>query len=306
MQEIISHIKSERLARVLSIQSTALKAIHDFMYENKVLQAMPIILSPITDPLSHSVYDATVEYCGQRLKLTKSMLMHKQITLMNGGIDKVYFMSPNVRLEMQETKNSGRHLIEFTQVDIEFKGASKHDFMDFIDRMIAYVIKEVIKKCSDDLAYFGRTLSVPKIPLKRYESKELKDKYGKDFERIVSMREKEPFWILDHCREFYDREDKEKRGYYHNYDLVWPEGYGEALSGGEREYEHDDIVRKMVERNMDLTPYKEYLILAKEKHIPRTVGGGLGIERMIRYLTGQKHVKDVTIFPRVPGEKIIF
>lgn len=306
MQEVIDHIKSEKIEKTLRMQSVALKAMTDFMYREKVYQAMPILLSPITDPLSHSVYDASVEYCGQRLKLTKSMLMHKQIALMNGDLDKIYFMSPNIRLELEGTKDTGRHLIEFSQIDIEFKEKSKHEFMDFMDRMIAYVIETVIKECPDELKYFGRDLTVPKLPLKRYESKELREKHGEDFEKIISEQEKEPFWILDYCREFYDKEDKEKRGYFHNYDLVWPEGYGEALSGGEREYEHEDLVRKMQERKMDLMPYQEYLALAKEKHLPRTAGGGLGIERLVRYLTGQKHIKDVTIFPRVPGEKVIF
>ncbi|MBE0518497.1 MAG: asparagine synthetase, partial [Thermoplasmata archaeon] len=40
--------------------------------------------------------------------------------------------------------------------------------------------------------------------------------------------------------------------------------------------------------------------------IPQTVGGGLGIERMVRFLTGQSHVRDISLFPRVPGEKIAF
>jgi aspartyl/asparaginyl-tRNA synthetase len=27
---------------------------------------------------------------------------------------------------------------------------------------------------------------------------------------------------------------------------------------------------------------------------------------MVRFLTGQRHVKDVALFPRVPGERIAF
>ena len=234
------------------------------------------------------------------------MLMHKQMALMNGDINSIYFMSPNIRLEEERLKDSGRHLIEFTQMDIELKEKTRDEFMALIERMVCSVMKRVRKECAGELAGFGRDITVPKRPFKRYESKELKARYGEDFEKTVSEQSREPFWILDHCREFYDREDKARRGYFHNYDLVWPEGYGEALSGGEREHEHGEIVRKMEERRMDLATYQHYISLAREGRLPRTVGGGLGIERMVRYLTGQKHIRDVTIFPRVPGEKIIF
>ena len=44
-------------------------------------------------------------------------------------------------------------------------------------------------------------------------------------------KEKYPFWVICHKREFYDKEDPERPGHYLNYDLIWPEGFGEALSG---------------------------------------------------------------------------
>jgi asparaginyl-tRNA synthetase len=62
----------------------------------------------------------------------------------------------------------------------------------------------------------------------------------------------------------------------------------------------------MKERNTRTESFGTYLEVARQGLIPRTVGGGLGIERMVRYLTGQKHVKDVALFPRVPGERIAF
>jgi asparaginyl-tRNA synthetase len=172
--------------------------------------------------------------------------------------------------------------------------------------MIASVFRFVMAECSDDLKALGRGLRTPELPLKVYESEDLNAMYGHDFERISSEAAKDPFWILNFKREFYDREDKERRGYYHNYDVFWPEGYGEALSGGEREWEHKEILRKMAERKTDMGSFRKYLEISSEGLIPRTVGGGLGIERMVRYLTGQRHVRDVTLFPRVPGERIAF
>ncbi|UCE45496.1 MAG: asparagine synthetase [Methanobacteriota archaeon] len=294
------------MTNILRVQSAALKAIHDYMYERGVVQAMPVILSPETDPLNHPHFDASVEYYGQRLHLTKSMILHKQLSLLNGGFDKVYVMSPNVRLEEGSLGGTGRHLFEFTQVDIELKGRSKEDFMELVDGMVARVFSFVKKECEEDLAALDRKLRVPATPLKVFESEDLRDRYGDDFEARASRELEDPFWVTNFRREFYDKEDKKRRGYYHNYDVFWPEGFGEALSGGEREWEYAEIVRKMTERKTDLRGYKTYLEMARQGLIPSTVGGGMGIERMVRYLTGQKHVKDVALFPRVPGENIAF
>lgn len=306
MQETVSRLKDANMTHILRVQSAALKAIHDHMYERGVVQAMPVILSPETDPLNHPHFDASVEYYGQRLHLTKSMILHKQLSLLNGGFDKVYVMSPNVRLEEGDLSRTGRHLFEFSQVDIELKEKTKEDFMELVDRMIAKVFSFVIQECKDELAALGRDLRVPTLPLKVYESEDLRERYGDQFEAVASEEMKDPFWVTNFPREFYDKEDKERRGYYHNYDVFWPEGFGEALSGGEREWEYAEIVRKMTERGTDLNGYKTYLEMARQGLIPSTVGGGLGIERMVRYLTGQKHVRDVALFPRVPGEKIAF
>ena len=306
MHDAISHIRSEKLTNILSVQSAALKAIHDYMYDHDVVQAMPIILSPETDPLNHPHFDASVVYYGQKLHMTKSMILHKQLSLLNDGVDKIYFMSPNVRLEEGHLKESGRHLFEFTQVDIELKNETKKGFVKFVDGLIVYVFRFVKRECADELKALNRVLAAPKLPLRIYESEDLKTKYGENFESVVSKKAMDPFWIMNFRREFYDREDKKRRGYFHNYDMLWPEGYGEALSGGEREWEHEEIVRKMNERKTDLSRYDKYLKVSSQGLIPKTVGGGLGIERMVRFLTGQKHIRDVTLFPRVPGEKIVF
>lgn len=306
MDGALSHIKGDKLKPILNIQSAALKAIHDYMYKHGVVQAMPIILSLETDPLNHPHFDAVVDYYGQKLHLTSSMILHKQISLLNDGVDKIYFMSPNVRLEESRLKDTGRHLFEFTQVDVELRDKTKKEFIKFTDGMLASIYRFVMRECSEDLKRLDRKLKVPRLPLKVYESADLRERYGQEFEKEASLKAKDPFWILNFRREFYDREDKGRRGYFHNYDVIWPEGYGEALSGGEREWEHVEIVRKMNERETNLNSYRKYLEVSSKGLIPQTVGGGLGIERMVRFLTGQKHIRDVTLFPRVPGEKIVF
>lgn len=304
MQKTISHLMKPELKEIMKVQSAALKAIDTFMYSRGIVHLMPVMLSPVTDPLCHDVFDASIEYCGQKLELTKSMIFHKQLAMMSDSIKGIYIVSPNIRLEFEGCAESGKHLIEFSQVDIELPKASSRDFMDFIEDLYSYLFSFVKQECKQELKKLGRKISVPTKPFKVFDSTELKEKFGDDFERIISEKEKHSFWITDHYREFYDKEDPKTKKHV-NYDLVYPEGFGEALSGGEREFEFEVIKRKMLERKMDLDSFSPYLAIAEKGLLKPTAGGGFGVERLVRFLTGRKHIKEVTLFPRVPGEKIV-
>lgn len=306
MEYITKKLKSREAGKTLKIQTSMLKAIHDFMHKKGLTQIMPVIVSPITDPLCHSVFDAEIKYYGQQLTLTKSMLLHKQISLIIPGIRAIYAMSPNVRLEKKELGKTGKHLIEFSQVDFEFKDAAKEDVMRFMEELIVYIITTVKKECREEMGFFGRKLKVPKRPFKKFYTFDVEKIYGKDFEGKLSKKMEEPFWLLSHEREFYDREDPKRPGTFLNYDLIYPEGFGEALSGGEREHEYEQILRRMERKKMDLKPYAAYLEFAKKGLIPKSAGAGFGVERLVRFLTGKKHIGEVSLFAKVPGEKIVF
>lgn len=288
---------------IFQIQTEAIKAIHDYLYEQKLLQLMPVMLSPITDPLSHETSDARINYFGQELQLTKSMIFHKQIAIASAITKGIYIMSPNVRLEKPLKRDSGRHLIEFSQVDIELREVKSSKFMELIEGLLISIITRVKEKCKGELEDLGVSLKIPTRPFKIFSSEELREKYGEDFEKETSLQEIDPFWITDYCREFYDKEIPERPGHYLNYDLVYPEGFGEALSGGERDFEYEILLRKIKERYQNPELFKFYLDKAKEGKLVASAGGGLGIERLVRFLTKMPHIRDVSLFSKVPGEQ---
>ena len=308
IHKIADKISSKEMDSILKVQSCALKAIHDFMYKKEVLQLMPVMLSTITDPLCHSVYDAKIKYGEQELMLTKSMILHKQMALMSPTRKAIYIISPNIRLEKEECRGSGRHLIEFSQVDFEFKDAKKEHIKDFMEDLMISVIARVKEDCKEELRALGRVgdkeLTVPKKPFTRISTKDAV-RLGEDFETILSEKAVEPFWLTDHEREFYDKEHEEESRTYLNYDLIYPEGFGEALSGGEREHEHEKIIERMIRSGTKPESYIEYLELAKHGKLPKTAGGGFGVERLIRFLTGKKDIADVSLFAKKPGEKVV-
>ena len=291
-----------------AITSETLVFTSNFFHCRDFTQLMPIILSPITDPLgpdpnSSVIKTGEIEYLGQRLALTQSMILHKQIAVKK-GLDKLFIISPNVRLEHPKRRESKRHLFEFSQVDFEMANGKMEDVFSLMDDYMAGVSEHVASACEDELSMLGR--AIPKIrgPFPRYTTHELEEKYGKEWEAEASLDHETPFWALCHKREFYDKEDPDERGHYLNYDMIYPEGFGEALSGAEREHEYSVIMRRIGKDKLESGKFRPYLEMAKEGLTP-SAGGGFGVERLVRFLSGAEHIGDVQLFRRVPGEPVV-
>ena len=281
----------------------------EFFAKKGFIQLLPIMLSPTTDPLgpdpgSSVIKTPEVEYYGQRLVTTQSMILHKQIAI-KMGLKKIFILSPNIRLEKKERSKTGKHLFEFTQLDFEIAYGKMDDVFSLMEEYFVSLFDFLRKERMELLEKLERDLPKLKTPFPRYTTHELEEKYGKDWEIPASLEEKTPFWVICHKREFYDKEDLSKPGHYLNYDLIYPKGFGEALSGGEREYKYERILERMKRDRLPLEKYKPYLDIAKDGLIPST-GAGFGIERLVRFISGAKHVGDVQLFPRVPGEKVVF
>ena len=249
-----------KITKILKLQSEIRKVLSVELRKRDFIEISPVILSPITDPLNHPTSSAKVNCYGSKYHLTQSMIFHKQLALRS--LDKIFTFSPNIRLEPIERKDTGRHLFEFTQLDLEVKDAKREDMMRLCEELIVSVIKSVKKNCKNELNILGRKIKIPKIPFNQNNYEEAKRKYGKDFEIMISKIYIDPIWIIDiplKYREFYDKEDPEKPGFLRDMDLIYPEGYGEALSGGEREYEYERIIKRIRKKGQKLSQFKEYL-----------------------------------------------
>ncbi|HLC82584.1 MAG TPA: asparagine synthetase A [Bacteroidia bacterium] len=304
--ETLKKIQKPGIRDILKVQQGINRAVHEFMYQKNVIQIMPLMLSPITDPLNHSVVDASIEYANQKWNLTKSMIFHKQLALINPELNSIYIVSPNVRLELADRQDTGRHLFEFTQVDFEFNNKNKEFVMSFMEELIRFVFDYLNNQVPETILKFrGELLPVYKR-LATYRTEELEEEYGKEAELKKSLESTEPFWLLNHTREFYDKENISKPGTYLNYDLIWPEGFGEGLSGAEREYEYEQILKRMDETGTDKKVFKNYLIAAKKGILVPSAGAGFGVERMTRFICKLKDIDEVTLFSRKPFSELIF
>ncbi len=81
-------------------------------------------------------------------------------------------------------------------------------------------------------------------------------------------------------------------------DILVP-GIGEIIGGSQREERLDVLQQRMLEKNMQPEAYAWYLDLRKYGTVPHG-GFGLGLERLLSYITGLNNVRDVIPYPRTP------
>ncbi len=292
----------KKLATVLQVKSEIVRAAGEYLRKQGFIEILPVILSPVTDPLHHETYDGVVDYYGRPYTLTKSMILHKQIALRT--VPRIFAFSPNVRMEPEERAPLRRYLAEFVQLDLEVRDATRDEIMEIGEGLFIAVVKAVRDNCAAELESLGRELEVPRAPFARIAYQDAVKRFGEHYDEPLSASLSAPAWLIDfprEVREFYDREDPDRPGILLDMDLIYPEGYGEALSGGEREHTFPRILRRLEQDGISPDRFAEYLRFAEEG-LPASAGFGIGIERLTRYICGLDHIREARLFPKVPGE----
>ncbi|MCH8120048.1 MAG: asparagine--tRNA ligase [Planctomycetes bacterium] len=130
-------------------------------------------------------------------------------------------------------------------------------------------------------------------------------RWGKDLggsdETIISQMHDKPIFVTHYPKEakaFYMKADRDNEKVVLNFDLLAPAGFGEIIGGSMREDDHDLLVARINEHDLDIENYKWYLDLRKYGSVPHG-GFGLGVERTVAWLTAQKHIRQCIPFPRM-------
>ena len=75
---------------------------------------------------------------------------------------------------------------------------------------------------------------------------------------------------------------------------------GEIIGGSQRQARLDVLQQRMIEQHLHPEDYWWYLELRKFGSVPHS-GFGLGLERVVQFVTGMANIRDVIPFPRTPG-----
>ncbi|MGB9959070.1 MAG: asparagine synthetase A [Candidatus Bathyarchaeales archaeon] len=303
--DALSDAELENKKLVGRVTTYVLKYLSNKFVDNGFEWLLPVVFSKSTDPLwpdPGASIDKKVEceIYGETVKTTSSMIVHKMVAC-SLAYPKLFTFSPNIRIEKRERAYTGIHAYEFTQLDFEVRYASAQDIRSLVEKILSGLIEGLKKDLREELVALGRykTLREIELPLEVYDRMEILKKYGDNWENKVISSSSKPVWITNIPREFYDFEDFEN-GRWDNYDLMLP-GYGEVLSGSKREWEYDKIVKKMDRDNVRKDNYQLLLKLAKEGKLKPSAGAGIGIERLVQWIVGAKHIGEVQPFPKIPG-----
>jgi len=130
-------------------------------------------------------------------------------------------------------------------------------------------------------------------------------KWGKDLggsdETIISQMYEKPVFITHYPKQakaFYMKTDRNNGDVVENFDMLAPAGFGEIIGGSTREDDYNKLLERINRQQLDAENYKWYLDLRKYGSVPHG-GFGLGIERTVAWLTGERHIRQCIAFPRM-------
>ena len=99
---------------------------------------------------------------------------------------------------------------------------------------------------------------------------------------------------------FYMKRDPKDPRYVKGVDVLAPEGYGEIVGGAEREDNYELLLERINHEQLPVEAFDWYLDLRKYGTVPHA-GFGLGLERMVMWISGGQHIREAIPFPRFYG-----
>jgi len=297
-------LRSRKLSQTLRVSSEVFKAIREFYYSKKYTEFQSPIFTKADCEGGSTLFE--VPYFGKKgVYLSQSWQLHAEAAIF--GLEKIFTIAPAFRAEKSRTI---RHLSEYWTAEAEVAYMDFEAMMKEEEELILYVVKHVLKHCKRELEELGRdTKDLEKLkgPFKKikYEDvlKELGKKWGHDItdkeERELVKKYGKPIFITHFPRDmkaFYMKVDPKDSRVVFGADLLIP-GVGEVIGGSERISDLEELMESIKIFKLKKEDYQWYIDLRKYGTVPHS-GYGIGLGRLIMWITGSKHIMDTVAFPR--------
>ena len=274
-------------------------------------------------PLKDGKIDYSQDFFGKSAYLTVSGQLEGEIYAT--ALGKVYTFGPTFRAE---NSNTSRHLAEFWMIEPEAAFFELSDNMALAERYLQRLLGDLLNKSQEDMAFFderiqpGLRASLEAVLHKPFEHISYTDavaileKSGQKFEYpcswgsdlqaeheryLTEQHVKGPVILYNYPRSikpFYMRCNDDGKTVT-AMDVLVP-GVGEIIGGSQREERLDVLLARMAEMGLHEQDYWWYIDLRRFGTVPHS-GFGLGLERVVQWVTGMTNIRDCIPFPRTPG-----
>lgn len=323
---------------VFRIRSIAAMAIHEYFQKNGYVYVhTPIITASDCEGAGEmfqvttldleriaktGVVDYKKDFFGRQTGLTVSGQLEGETYAT--AFSKIYTFGPTFRAENSNTKT---HISEFWMMEPEICFCDLEGLMDVEEEMLKFVINYCLEKAPDEFAFLDKFVEnglIEKLTklvnshftridheevitiLKNADVKwEFEPKYGEDIakehEKYITEYFDGPVFIKNWPKDikaFYMKQNDDGKTVA-AVDLEVP-GVGELMGGSQREEDYKKLVNRMKELDMNPDDLYWYVNLRKYGTCVHA-GFGLGFERLLMYLTGVENIRDVSSYPRTPG-----
>ena len=299
-------MRNQKTASIFKLRHYVLETLRKTLAEKKFIEiTTPKIIGSASEGGANLF---SLDYFGKTAYLAQSPQLYKeQMTI---GLERVYEISNFYRAENSHT---GRHLSEFTSIDIEAAFMDYNDVMNILESLVMEVYKVTSKKCKKEQEEIGHVIEIPKSPFERItytqvidELKKLGEKieFGDDLLdshlRIIGKNHPGFYFLTDwpmKLKPFYIREKDEDPKLSRSFDLQF--GYLELSSGGTRLHNTDILKARLKEQGLDPAQFADH-IQTFDWGMPPHSGWGMGLDRLMTTLIGIDNVREVVLYPRDP------
>ena len=280
-------------------------------------------LDPKKPPLDQNgTVDYGEDFFGKETNLTVSGQLEGELGAM--ALSQIYTFGPTFRAE---NSNTPRHLAEFWMIEPEVAFYDINDNMDLAEDFLKYLVQYILDECKDDLQFLNkmydkelidRLNSVTKNNFERISytrAIEILDKSGENFEYpvkwgldlqteheryLVEKYYKKPVMVIDYPKDikaFYMKQNDDGKT-VRALDVLFPR-IGEIIGGSQREEDYEKLYNRIKELNLPESDLWWYLETRKFGTVQHS-GFGMGLERILLFITGMSNIRDVIPFPRTP------
>ncbi|UCE96834.1 MAG: asparagine--tRNA ligase [Candidatus Bathyarchaeota archaeon] len=301
-------LRSRKMNLVMRTRSEVLRLTHKFFRERGFIEISPPMFITSACEGGSTLFHA--KYFDRDLYLTQSAQLYSEILIYS--LEKIYTCAPSFRAEKSRTI---RHLTEYWHVEPEWAFADMKDVMQIEEDLVSYVCQNVAQRCKSELEELEvnpEKLLKAKPPFPRIDYKEAIErlqrkgfglKWGEDlgYDEEKSLAEEfgEPFFVYDYPKEikaFYCKTYRDRPKIAMSVDMLVPR-IGELTTGGAREDDKDELIRRIEESGLRVEDYEWYIDMRRYGTVPHA-GFGLGVERLLMWLLDLDNIIDTIPFPR--------